>query len=68
MANIDMKHAYTSLKIDDDDKYILKFLCNSKFLKFVVSPNGLLPDPQKFIKLTKPSLPMLRMQGYTIAI
>ena len=46
----------------------LKFLCNSKFLKFLVFPNGLPPGPQKFAKLTKPLLPMLKMQGYSVAI
>ena len=68
MATIDLKDAYYSVKIDGNDTCFLKFLCNSKLLKFVVLPNGLSPGPRKFTKLTKPPLAILRMQGYTVAI
>ena len=68
MATIDLKDAYYSVKIDGNDICFLKFLCNSKFLKFVVLPNGLSPGPRKFTKLTKPPLAILRIQGYTVAI
>ena len=64
MATIDLKDAYYSVKIDGNDTCFLKFLCNSKLLKFVVLPNGLSPGPRKFTKLT---LAILRMQGYTVA-
>ena len=67
MATIDLKDAYYSVKIDGDDTCFLKFLCNSKLLKFFVWPNGLPPVPRKFTKLTKPPLAMLRMQGRTAA-
>ena len=67
MATIDLKDAYYSVKIDGDDTCFLKFLCNSKLLKFFVLPNGLPPGPRKFTKLTKPPLAMLRMQGRTAA-
>ena len=67
MATIDLKYAYYSVTIDGDDTCFLKFLCNSKFLKFVVLPNGLSPGPRKF-QITKPPLAMPRMQGYTVAI
>ena len=68
MTTIDLKDAYYSVKIGGDDTYFLKFLCNSKLLKFVVFPNGLSPGPRKFTKLIKAPLAMLRMQGYTVAI
>ena len=68
MATIDLKDAYYSVKIDDDDTCFLKFLCNSKLSKFVVLPNGLSPGPRKFTKLAKPPLAMLRRQRYTVAI
>ena len=68
MATIDLKDAYYSVKIDGNDTCFLKFLCNSKLLKFVFLPNGLLPGSRKFTKLTKPPLANLRMQGYTVAI
>ena len=68
MATIDLKDAYYSVKSDGGDTCFLKFLCNSKLLKFVVLANGLSQSPRKFTKLTKPPLAMLRMQGYTVAI
>ena len=68
MATIDLKDVYYSVKIDGDDTSFSKFLCNSKLLKFVVLPNGFSSRHRKFIKLTKPPLAMLRMQGYTVAI
>ena len=63
-----MKDAYYSVKIEGNDTCFLKFLCNSKILKFFVLPNGLSPGPRKFTKLTKPPLAILIMQGYTVAI
>ena len=68
MTTIDLKDAYCSVKIDGNDTCFLKFLCNSKLVKFVVLPNGLSPSPRKFTKLTKPPLAILRMQGYTVAL
>ena len=65
MATVDLKDAYNSVKIGGNGTC---FLCNSKLLNFFVLPNGLSPGPRKFTKLTKPSLAILRMQGYTVAI
>ena len=68
MATINLKDAYYSVKIDGNDTFFLKFICNSKLLKFFILPNDLSPGPRKFTKLTKPSLAILRMQGYTLEI
>ena len=68
MATIDLKDPYYSVQVQGDDTYFLKFLCNSILLKFAVLANSLSPGPRKFTKLTNPSLAMLRMQGYTVAI
>ena len=46
MATNDLKEFYYSVKTDGNDTCFLKFLCNSKRLKFVVlPPNGLSPGP-----------------------
>ena len=45
MAIIDLKVACSSVKIDGNDKFFLKFVCNSKLLKFSVLPNGLSQGP-----------------------
>ena len=68
MATIDLKDAYYSVKTDDNGTCFLKFLCNSKLLKFIVLPNGLSPGLRKFTNLTKALLAILRMQGYAVAI
>ena len=68
MATIDLKDAYYSVKIDELDTKYLKFLLNSRLLKFVVLPNGLSPGSRKFTKLTKPPLALLRIQAHTVAI
>ena len=67
MATIDLKDAYYSVKIDELDTKYLKFLLNSRLLKFVVLPNGLSPGPRKFNKLTKPPLALFRIQEHTVA-
>ena len=68
IATIDLKDAYYSVKKDELDTKYLKFLLNSRLLKFVVLPNGLSPGPRKFTKLTKPPLALLRIQEHTVAI
>ena len=68
MATVDLKDAYNSVKVGGNGTCFLKFLCNSKLLNFFVLPNGLSPGPQKFAKITKPPLAILRMEGYTVAI
>ena len=68
MATIDLKDTYHSQKINGVNTRLLNFLCSSKLLKFVVLSNGLSPDTQKFTKLTKHPLAMLRMQGYAVVI
>ena len=68
IATIDLKDACYSVKIDELDTKYLKFLLNSRLLKFVVLPNGLSPGSRKFTKLTKPPLALPRIQGHTVAI
>ena len=68
MATIDLKDAHYSVKIDELATKYLKFLLNSKLLKFVVLPNGLFPGPRKFTKLKKLPLALLKIQRHTVAI
>ena len=68
MTTIDLKDAYYSVKTDELDTKYLKFLLNSRLLKFVILPKGLSPGPRKFTKLTKPPLALPLMQGHAVAI
>ena len=53
MTTIDLKDAYYSVKISEEDFKYLKFYLGKNLLKFVVLPNGLSSGPRKFTKLTK---------------
>ena len=68
MTSIDLKDAYYSVKISEEDPKYLKFYAGKIFLKFVVLPNGLSSGPRKFTKLTKPPIACLRIEGVIVAI
>ena len=50
IVTIALKDAYYSVKIDKLDTKYLKFLLNSRFLKFVVLPNCLSLGSRRFTK------------------
>ena len=68
MTTIDLKDAYYSVKISEEDSKYLKFYVGKNLLKFVVLPNGLSSGPRKFTKLTKPPIACLRIEGVIVAI
>ena len=68
MTSIDLKDAYYSVKISEEDSKYLKRYAEKFFLKFVVLPNGLSSGPQKFTRLTKPTIACLKIEGVIVAI
>ena len=68
MIIIDLKDAYYSVKISEEDSKYLKFYAGKNLLKFVVLPNGLSSGPQKFTKFTKPPIACLRIEGVIVAM
>ena len=68
MTTVDLKNAYYSVKISEEDSKYLKFYVGKNLLKFVVLPNGLSSGPRKFTKLTKPPIACLRIEGVIVAI
>ena len=68
MTSIDLKDAYYSAKISEEDSKYLTLYAGNFFLKFVVLPNGLSSGPQKFTKLTKPTIACLRIEGVIVPI
>ena len=68
MTSIDLKDAYYSVKISEEDSKYLKFYAGKIFLKFVVIPNGLFSGPRKFTNLTKPPIACLRIESVIAAI
>ena len=68
MTTVDLKDAYYSVKISEEDSKYLKFYVGKNLLKFVVLPNGLSSGPRKFTKLTKPPIACLRIEGVIVGI
>ena len=68
MTSIDLKDAYYSVKISEEDSKYLKLYAGKVFLKFVVLPNGLSSGPRKFTKLTKSPIACSRVEGVIVAI
>lgn len=66
-TKIDLKDAYYSIPVRDQDQNLLKFRHRGNLYKFTCLPNGLCHGPRKFTKLLKPPLSSLREQGVTIA-
>ena len=67
-TTIDLKDAYYSVNISDEDSKYLKFYVGKNLLKFVVLPNPLSSGPKKCTKLTKPPIACLRIEGVIAAI
>ena len=67
MAKIDIKDAYYSVGIKEDDQKKLKFKFDGNLYQFTVLPNGYSPGPRKFTKLLKPALSELRLNRVTLA-
>ena len=68
MNTIDLKDAYYSVKISEENSKYLKFYAGKNLLKFVVLPNRVFSGPRKFTKLTKPPIACLRIEGVIVAI
>ena len=64
MTSVDLKDAYYSVPIADEDKIFLRFWWNSELYQYNAMPNGLALAPRKFTKLLKPIFAKLREQGY----
>ena len=64
MASIDLKDAYYSVPIDEQNKKFLCFMWDRQLWQFDCLPNGLALAPRKFTKLLKPVFAHLRQQGH----
>ena len=64
MASIDLKDAYYSVPIAQEDRKYLKFQWQGHLYQFTCLPNGLAEAPRKFTKLLKVPFAVLRSQGH----
>ena len=66
MTTIDLKDAYYSIPIAEEDRKYLKFIWQDNVYQFRALPNGLTSGPRLFTKLLKPPLSFLRKMGITV--
>ena len=64
MASIDMKDAYYSIPVKNEDRKYLRFKWEDQFYEFTRLPNGLSCAPRQFTKILKPPLASLHKQGH----
>ena len=67
MGSIDIKDAYYSVPVCEEDKKYLKFIFDGQLFQFTCLPNGLCSGPRKFTKLLKGPLASLREIGHVIS-
>ncbi len=66
MASVDLKDAYYTVPIADQDTKYLKFLWQGQLYKFLALPNGLTSGPRLFTKILKPPFSYLRSKGHVL--
>ena len=64
MASIDLKHAYYTIPIAQEQQKFLKFFWNDQLYEFTALPMGLSSSPRILTKVMKPVLAKLRQKGY----
>ena len=66
MASIDLKKAYYTVKIAEEQQKYLCFRWLDKIYQFTCLPNGFSDGPRLFTKLLKPVFSTLRHKGHNI--
>ena len=64
MASVDLKEAYYSVQVVEDDRQFLKFEWEGNYFQFTCLPNGIASAPRLFTKLLKPVYASLRSLGH----
>ena len=64
MASIDLRHAYYSVPIAEEQQKLLRFQWKNEVFQYVCLPNGISSAPRLFTKLLKPVYSTLRQMGH----
>ena len=64
MASVDLKDAYYSIPVHENDRKFLRFYWLGQLWQFTCLPNGLSEAPRKFTKLLKVPFSHLRKEGH----
>ena len=65
MASVDLRHAYCSVPIAEEERKFLRFRWKGKIFEYCSLPNGIACAPRYFTKLLKPVFSTLRQMGHT---
>ena len=63
-ASIDLRHAYYSINMAENDQKYLRFQWKGKIFQYTCLPNGITSAPRIFTKLMKPVFATLRTFGH----
>lgn len=63
-ASIDLRHAYYSINMAENDQKFLRFQWRETFYQYTCLPNGITSAPRIFTKLMKPVYSTLRQYGH----
>lgn len=66
LASVDLKHAYYTVRIAEDQQKCLCFKWEDNIYQFTCLPNGISEGPRIFTKLMKPVFAALKGKGYSI--
>ena len=66
MASIDLRNAYLTVAMHQDDKKYLQFRFEGKLFQYTCLPFGYSDAPRVFTKLLKPPLAQLRVEGHNV--
>ena len=64
MASVDLRDAYYSVRVHEEDRKFLRFKWNGVTYQFTCMPNGLACAPRFFTKLLNPVFAQLRINGH----
>ena len=65
MALVDIRHAYYSISIAEEERIKLRFMFKGKVFQYVSLANGVASAPLLFTKLMKPVYAALRQLGHS---
>ena len=65
MASVDLRHAYYSVLIAEEERKFLRFMWKGKIFEYCLLPNGIACALHYFTKLLKPVFSRLRQMGHT---
>ena len=66
MGSIDLRHAYYSVLMHEEDRKFLRFRWNDILYQYKAMPNGLACAPRFFTKILNPVFAYLRNQGHEL--